>query len=195
MTIIDRNIKCRFIEAVNAGGREPFYSTLKSICQHFISAIKMLSCSGIVPLGQPIRQTSIKKELLKKNLLAILFCMFAGAAWSQKVDSIYFHLYTDSLKKGTHNYINVDGKLSNGNWLPLTDKQIEFSASACDFSGNELIIPANFNGEKITVKAVLKANPATWIERTIWIKKKADPELLTSKEEVIKETKSKRKRN
>jgi hypothetical protein len=33
---------------------------------------------------------------------------------AQKVDSIFFHPYTDSLKKGTYNYINVDGKLSDG---------------------------------------------------------------------------------
>lgn len=155
----------------------------------------MLSYRSVVPLGERFRQTSIKNAILKKILLATILCMLLGAARSQKVDSIYFHLYTDSLKKGTHNYINVDGKLSNGNWLPLTEKQIEFSASACEFSGNELIIPGNFSGEKITIKAVLKSNPNTWIERTIWIKKKPDPELLTSKEEVIKETKAKRKRN
>jgi hypothetical protein len=105
---------------------------------------------------------------------------------NEKVDSIFFHLYTDSLKKGTHNYINVDGKLANGRWLPLTEKEINFSASACSFSGNELIIPPDFSGEKITIKAVLKTNPAVWIEKTIWIKKKPDPDKLPTKEEVIK---------
>ncbi len=114
---------------------------------------------------------------------------------AQQIDSIFFHLYTDSLKKGTHNYINVDGKLSDGRWMPMTSKEIQFSASACQFSGNDLIIPADFMGEKITVKAVLKSRPGTWLERTIWIKKMPDPE-LPSREEILKSSKpNKRRRN
>jgi hypothetical protein len=112
---------------------------------------------------------------------------------AQQVDSIYFNLYTDSLKKGTHNYINVDGKLSNGRWMPLTSKEIQFSSSDCKFSGNELIVPIDFIADKITVKAVLKSNPSMWLERTIWIKKKPDGELPT-KDEVLRDMKSKSKR-
>ena len=112
---------------------------------------------------------------------------------AQKVDSIYFNLYTDSLKKGTHNYINVDGKLSNGNWAPLSNKEIQFTSSCCQFSGNELIVPANFAGDKITVKAILKTNTAIWLERTIWIKKNPDPDLPTQ-EEVMRDFKKKTKR-
>ena len=77
--------------------------------------------------------------------------------------------------------------------MPLTSKEIRFSASACKFSGNELIIPSDFEADKITVKAVLKSNPTLWLEKTIWIKTKPDPELPT-KEEVMKakaKTKSK----
>ncbi|MBN8673899.1 MAG: hypothetical protein J0L56_07185 [Chitinophagales bacterium] len=94
---------------------------------------------------------------------------------AQKVDSIYFHLYTDSLKKGQHNYINVDGKMSNGSWLPLTAKQILFTSSEGTFNGNELFIPDHFKPEKVTVKAVLRSNPAIWKEITIWIKQLPDP--------------------
>ena len=106
----------------------------------------------------------------------MMMLVFGFGAKAQKVDSIYFHLYTDSLKKGTHNYINVDGKLSNGRWQPMTASEIEFSSSDCAFSGNELIVPAGYAGEKITIKAVLKQNPAIWKETTIWIKKLPDPE-------------------
>ena len=125
-------------------------------------------------------------------LFIFLSSLFAEIK-AQKVDSIYFNLYTDSLKKGTHNYINVDGRLRDGKWLPLTAKEIEFSSSACRFSGNELIIPPDFKEEKITVKAVLKNNPSLWLERTIWIKKKEDPQLPTE-EEVIREMRKKSKR-
>jgi len=112
--------------------------------------------------------------------------MSAGfIAKAQKVDSIFFHLYTDSLKKGTNNYINVDGKLSNGSWRPLTAKEIQFSTSSCLFAGNELIIPSNFKEEKITIKAVLKSNPAIWIEKTIWVKRKPDPDVLPTKDEIM----------
>jgi len=113
--------------------------------------------------------------------------MSAGFALkAQTVDSIFFHLYTDSLKKGTYNYINVDGKMSNGIWRPLTAKEVQFSSSSCSFSGNELIIPANCKEEKITIKAILKSNPSVRIERTLWIKRKPDPDVLPTKDEIMK---------
>jgi hypothetical protein len=115
-----------------------------------------------------------------KRILLLLFIAAAASPLSaQKVDSIYFHLYTDSLKKGQHNYINVDGKLSNGRWMPLTAKEIDFSCDLARFQGNELIIPEDFKPEKVTVKAVLKANPSIRKEITIWIKQKPDGPLPT----------------
>jgi len=130
-----------------------------------------------------------------KILFASLFCIVSYGLSAQQVDSIFFNLYTDSLKKGTHNYINVDGKMSNGRWMPLTSKEIQFSSSDCKFSGNELIVPIDCTADKITIKAVLKSNPALWLERTIWIKKKPDGELPT-KDEILRDmNKQKRKRN
>jgi hypothetical protein len=128
-----------------------------------------------------------------KILFASFFCITGYGLNAQQVDSIYFNLYTDSLKKGTNNYINVDGKLSNGRWLPLTSKEIQFSSSDCKFSGNELVIPSDFSLDKITVKAVLKSNPSMWLERTIWIKKKPDGDLPT-KDEILRDMNSKPKR-
>ena len=96
---------------------------------------------------------------------------------AQTVDSIYFHLYTDSLQKGQHDYINVDGKLNNGRWQPMTSKEVEFTCPTARFEGNELIIPVDFTGEKVTIKAMLRSNPSIIIERTIWIKTVPDPPL------------------
>lgn len=127
-------------------------------------------------------------------LLILVFLSGAAGLKAQQVDSIYFHLYTDSLKKGTHNYINVDGKLSDGRWQPLTAKEITFSSSDYTFNGNELILPADCSVEKVTVKAVLKTNPAVWKETTIWIKKNPDPDLPT-KDEILKNTNKRKKRN
>jgi hypothetical protein len=97
--------------------------------------------------------------LRKKFIPLALLTVLGMQGYGQHIDSIYFHLYTDSLKKGVHNYINVDGKLSNGKWMPLTDKEIKFSSSYGVFVGNSLIIDSAFTGEKVTVRAVLRSNP------------------------------------
>lgn len=131
---------------------------------------------------------------MNKAVFLLFFMFTALLAQAQKVDSIFFHLYTDSLKKGTYNYINVDGKLSDGRWQPLTAKDIKFTSSACQFSGNELMVPADCTEEKITIIAELKSNPAHRIERTIWIKKKADDEILPTREEILKSGKDRKKR-
>ena len=119
----------------------------------------------------------------------VIFAFIIGNA--QKVDSIYFHLYTDSLKKGTHNYINVDAKLSDGKWRPLSAKDLNFTSSYGTFEGNELILPDKPTVEKLTIKAVLKSDPALWKEITIWIKKKPDDEMLPTTDEVLKNKPSK----
>ena len=113
----------------------------------------------------------MKSFLLISFLLAVAFITKA-----QKIDSICFHLYTDSLKKGTYNYINVDGKLGNDRWLPLTAKEINFTASAGRFEGNSLFIENNFSEDKVTVKAILKDNTAMFKEITIYVKKGKDNE-------------------
>ena len=105
---------------------------------------------------------------------------------AQKIDSIYFHLYTDSLKKGTHNYINVDGKTSDGKWKPLSAKEITFTSSYGTFDGNELILPDPCTVDKLTIKAVLKSNPSTWKEITVWVKKRPDDEMLPTSDDVLK---------
>ena len=127
-------------------------------------------------------QTSPKfdqQTVMRRSINTLLVLFLTMHAQGQQIDSIYFHLYTDSLKKGQHNYINVDGKLPNGKWLPLTDKEINLSCPEASFEGNELIIPANFQPIKVTIKAVLKKNTSLQIERTIWIKHLPDPALPT----------------
>lgn len=131
---------------------------------------------------------------MNKRILLLVF-LFAGIlVKAQRVDSIYFHLYTDSLKKGQHNYINVDGKMSNGRWMPLTAKEILFTSSEGTFNGNELFIPDQFTAKKVTVKAVLRSNPSIWKEITIWIKQLPDP-FLPNRNEVDNTPRRNRKNN
>lgn len=132
---------------------------------------------------------------MMKNLI-LLFLGIAAflPGRAQQVDSIYFHLYTDSLKKGTHNYINVDGKLRDGRWLPLTNKEIAFTASAGKFEGNSLVLEKDFKGDSVSVKAVLKNNPAVWKEVIIYIKKFESAERLKTIDEIMN-TPRRNKRN
>lgn len=131
---------------------------------------------------------------MKKPAIALLFTFSALMAKSQKIDSIYFHLYTDSLKKGVHNYINVDAKLSDGRWTPLSAKEISFSSSYGTFMGNDLVLPDSPTVDKIKIKAVLKSNPAVWKEITVAIKQKPDDEHLPTNDEILRDLKRKRKK-
>ena len=133
---------------------------------------------------------------VKQLLLLLLIISASLVGRAQQVDSIFFHLYTDSLKKGVHNYINVDGKLSNGHWLPLTNKEIDFTTTAGKFIGNSLLLDTAFKGEKVTVKAVLKNNSTIWKEIDIYIKKVENNERLRTVDEILNTPSSRRsKRN
>jgi hypothetical protein len=78
--------------------------------------------------------------------------------------------------------------MSDGRWMPLTTKDIVFSCPTAKFDGNQLIIPEDFQAEKVTVKAVLKSDPSIVREKTIWIKKLPDPE-LPSEAEILRSKK------
>lgn len=121
-------------------------------------------------------------------ILLPLLILTGRAAQAQQVDSIYFHLYTDSLKKGVHNYINVDGKLADGRWLPLTAKELNFTSTAGRFDNCNLIIDSSFKGEKVTVKATLKSNPLIWKEVTIYMKTVDTLERLPTVDEILNNT-------
>lgn len=123
------------------------------------------------------------KRLLNSLLLFFIFTV----AKAQKIDSLYFNLYTDSLKKGTWNYINVDGKLSNGTYLPLTDKHLNFKASTGEFERNNLWVDKDFKRDSVVVTISLKDNPAVTKSITIYIKKKENDEKLKTNEEILNE--------
>ncbi len=129
---------------------------------------------------------------LKKTLL-FTFILSSLYTTAQKVDSIYVNLYTDSLKKGTFNYINIDGKLSNGLFLPLDSTHLSFWSSAGKFTGNSLWIEPNFATDKVNFKVSLRNNPSIFKEFTIYIKKSPDPKLKTL-DELMNKPKSKKGR-
>ena len=133
-------------------------------------------------------------HLVKKILLLTLIVLAGKLSFSQKIESIYFNLYTDSLKKGFYNYISVDGKNSQGQWQPLDSNNIVFTSNAGQFKGNDLFIDSSYSGETVTVKACLKTDPSVWKETTIYIRKRPFSEPLKTNEEVLNEMKAKNKK-
>ncbi|MDP4285642.1 MAG: hypothetical protein Q8891_14575 [Bacteroidota bacterium] len=120
-----------------------------------------------------------------KQLLLFLFVTASSFANAQKIESIHVDLYTDSLKKGTYNYINIDGKLPDGNYIPLDSTDIIFSSDNGKFFGNSLWVDPGFSKEKINIKAVLLSNPELYKEFTIYIKKIPNPDQLPSLNQVL----------
>lgn len=120
----------------------------------------------------------------------LFFCIaFSFFTKAQQIKSIEVNLYTDSLKIGTFNYINIDGKLPNGKYLPLDSTQLVFWSSAGKFSGNSLWIDREFAAEKVDIKVTLRTDPSIQKEFSMYIKKKPDPALKTMEEIMHKPTK------
>ena len=129
-----------------------------------------------------------------KKLVLFTFIFISAFASAQKVDSMYVNLYTDSLKRGTYNYINIDGLLSNGTYLPLDSTHIILWASDGKFRGNELWLDKNINRESVFIKVVLRQNPRITKEFTMFVKKKPDDDKLPSEGEIINQLKKKNKK-
>ena len=133
-------------------------------------------------------------SLAKRCLLFMLIACSCKFSFAQKIDSIYFNLYTDSLKKGFYNYISVDGKDARGQWHPLDSTKILFSTNAGFFKGNDVFIDSSYTGDCIKVKAVLKENPSVWKETVVYIRKRPFTEPLKSSDEILNEMKENRKK-
>jgi len=132
-----------------------------------------------------------------KNLFIILFILSSFVAKAQKIDSIYFNLYTDSLKKGVHNYINVDGKLSGGSYQPLMTDEVVFSSTAGKWEGNSLILAKDSKVDSVKVTAYLRQQPDIKRSVVIYLKKIEVEPILKSEQELLDEwqRKSRRKRD
>lgn len=106
------------------------------------------------------------------KILTIFFincCVYTASA--QEIDSIFFNLYTDSLKKGAWNYINIDAKLSNGKFIPLTKTQLIITTTGGKLDGNSIWLDWDFLPAFITVEIKLKDRPLVTKKQNIWVKK------------------------
>lgn len=82
-----------------------------------------------------------------------------------------------------HNYISVDGKLSNGNFYPLMTDEVVFSSTAGKWDGNSIIIDSSLAVDSVIITASLKSNPSIKKNVVIYIKKSSfEGEMKTEKE-------------
>ena len=132
---------------------------------------------------------------MKKAILSVTALFSVSVLFAQKYENIYFHLYTDSLKKGVYNYINVDGKLANGKFLPLGSDEVQFSSSYGKWDGNSLIIDSSYTRDSVVVSAYLKSKPSLKLTTTIFIKKKPDDELPLPSDAQINRPAKRKNRN
>lgn len=128
-----------------------------------------------------------------KIFTTVLFLLLAFSANAQKIEKIFVNLYTDSLKKGTHNYISVDGLLSNGKYMPLDSTKIKFRSDNGFFDGNSLVVPADSKAEKFKIRVSLREDSSKFEEFELYVKKVEDPPLKSEKE-IMGEMKANRKK-
>lgn len=120
-----------------------------------------------------------------KKLLILLAVISTTSSQAQSVDSIYFNLYTDSLKKGVYNYINVDGLLSTGSYIPLMANELNFSSSCGIWKGNSLILDSSIKKDRISITASLKSKPQVSKTVIVFLKKNNTEAVLKSEKEII----------
>jgi len=122
-----------------------------------------------------------------KKVFLILIVFISFSARAQKIDSIYFNLYTDSLKKGVHNYINVDGKLQNGRYIPLMIDEIIFTSTIGKWEGNSIILDSGSKADSVIITATLASRPELKKTVVVYIKKVDTAPPLKSEKELLEE--------
>jgi len=129
-----------------------------------------------------------------KKWKLLLYCLFSGNIFAQDIDGIYVNLYTDSLKRGTYNYINIDGLLNNGRYIPLDSTHLIFSSNAGYFNGNSLWVEPDYRDDKIDIRVTLRSNPVLTKSFSVWIKKLPDGPLKTLNEWMLDQDNGRKKK-
>ena len=133
-------------------------------------------------------------NMAKKIPTLLLLACMANTAKSQDIQEFFFNLYTDSLKIGTFNYINVDALLKNGRYLPLDQKTVLFESSAGSWEGNSLFLDTSFKADSVVVRASLKKDLQQTKTITIYIKKGESMYKVKTEKELLDELNRKKPR-
>ncbi|WP_423737592.1 hypothetical protein [Chitinophaga caseinilytica] len=110
---------------------------------------------------------------------------------------IRFRHYADSLKRGIHFYLNVEGIYNSGKIYPLDTTRIRFNADQGKILGQDLLIPlTDSSTQNIHVTAVYRGDAAIRAESDIPVKILPDDEslIIQNPDDVFKPAKKKKKR-
>ncbi len=135
------------------------------------------------------------KSTIIQSLLSATFFLFFHNANSQQIVDIRFNLYADSVKTTIDNYINVEGKLSNGRYIPLTEKEISFSSDYGRWKGNCLLIDKKDNLNAIKITASLKSNPEIQKSTTVYVQKYDDPGYYLTEQDYMNQLRKRQQRS
>jgi len=92
-----------------------------------------------------------------------------------KLESLRFQLYTDSIKPILNYYVNVEGVFSSGKIFPLGPEQVRLSSDVGFVTGMEWKAPKIIDFEKVLFSAVSLTDSSIKAEKTVYLKKYADP--------------------
>lgn len=133
--------------------------------------------------------------------LQVTFTDQPGKRWEAGLQLPYltrirFRHYADSLKRGVHFYLNVEGVYNSGRIYPLDTARIRFTANHGQIIGQDLLIPATDTiTREIRVTAVYRGDGAMGIETVIPVKQLPDDEsLIKTESDVLQGTQKKKKR-
>jgi len=99
------------------------------------------------------------------------------------ITGIRFNHYADSLKRGIHFYLNVEGRFSTGKVYPLDTSAVQLQSSAGQLLGQDLLLKNGDTTRFITVKAVYKNDPSLTAESIVPVKQKPDDDSMIIQDE------------
>ncbi len=110
--------------------------------------------------------------------------------------AIRFNHYADSLKRGIHFYLNVEGIYNSGRIYPLDTSRVRLYADKGKIIGQDLLIPQGDSlTRSISVKAVYRGNSAINAASVVPVKQLPDDESLIIQDvrDVYKKRRGKRR--
>lgn len=134
--------------------------------------------------------------------LQVTISGYPGKTWETDLQLPYltgirFRHYADSLKRGIHFYLNVEGIYNSGKIYPLDTTRIRLTADQGQIIGQDLLIPATDSlTRQIHVTAVYRGDAAIRVESDIPVKILPDDEslILQNADDVLKRPAKKKKR-
>lgn len=135
------------------------------------------------------------KTTTLKVFLPLFLLLFFNKTNGQQIVDIRFNLYADSVKTTIDNYINVEGLLSSGHYIPLTQKEINFVSDFGKWKGNCLLVDQKDNLDKIKITATLKTNPQLKKSTVVYVQKYDDPGVYMTEQDYMDQLRKRRPRS